>query len=207
MPSMAFAGRLTARHPLDPLTRESVTTPQTSLHAADRPVATPSTRCRCSASTPTSRPTPGAALPGTLASPRTGLTPAGCPELIARLRHNTSFPVTTPELLDAQSPQIESDPVAPAQKRRAPAQKRRAPAQKRRAPAQKRGAPAQKRRVERPVGRLFSARGVGNFGPGAIRSDLRPRRSDDAPVRRRPGQTTPRQTGRGRPARETTPRP
>jgi hypothetical protein len=103
---MAFAGRLTARHPLDPLTRESVTTPQTSLHAADRPVATPSTRCRCSASTPTSRPTPGAALPGTLASPRTGLTPAGCPELIARLRHNTSFPVTTPELLDAQSPRM-----------------------------------------------------------------------------------------------------
>src|SRR5919204_693007 len=39
-----------------------------------------------SASTPGSRPTPGVLLPGTLASPRTGLTPAGCRELIARLR-------------------------------------------------------------------------------------------------------------------------
>lgn len=39
------------------------------------------------ASTPTSRPTPGASLPGTLASPRTGLTPAGCHELLVRLRH------------------------------------------------------------------------------------------------------------------------
>jgi hypothetical protein len=29
----------------------------------------------------------GNQLPGTLASPRTGLTPAGCPELIARLHH------------------------------------------------------------------------------------------------------------------------
>jgi hypothetical protein len=33
------------------------------------------------ASTPTSRPTPGASLPGTLASPRTGLSPAGSREL------------------------------------------------------------------------------------------------------------------------------
>src|SRR5918995_6326888 len=38
------------------------------------------------ASTPGSRPTPGAALPGTLASPRAGLPPAGCRELVARLR-------------------------------------------------------------------------------------------------------------------------
>jgi hypothetical protein len=29
----------------------------------------------------------GNQLPGTLASPRTGLTPAGCPEIIARLHH------------------------------------------------------------------------------------------------------------------------
>ncbi|HEX9312693.1 MAG TPA: WS/DGAT domain-containing protein [Actinomycetota bacterium] len=35
---------------------------------------------------PGSRPAPGAVLPGTLASPRTGLTPAGCRELVARLR-------------------------------------------------------------------------------------------------------------------------
>jgi len=34
---------------------------------------------RRSTSTPASRPTPGAPLPRTLASPRTGLTPAGCP--------------------------------------------------------------------------------------------------------------------------------
>src|SRR6266536_3651931 len=42
--------------------------------------------CR-SASTAGSHPTPGAVLPGTLASPRTGLAPAGCRELVARLRH------------------------------------------------------------------------------------------------------------------------
>jgi hypothetical protein len=68
----------------------SLTTPQASLHVADRPVATPSTGCSCSASTPDSHPMPGAALPRTLASPRTGLTPAGCPELVTRLRHDTS---------------------------------------------------------------------------------------------------------------------
>jgi len=43
---------------------------------------------RRSTSTPASRPTPGAPLPRTLASPRTGLTPAGCPELDARLHPN-----------------------------------------------------------------------------------------------------------------------
>jgi quercetin dioxygenase-like cupin family protein len=42
-----------------------------------------------SASTPGSHPTPGVLLPGTLASPRTGLTPAGCRELVARLRRGT----------------------------------------------------------------------------------------------------------------------
>src|SRR5213592_2404198 len=47
----------------------------------------PSQGRRCSASTTGSRPPPGAVLPGTLASPRTGLTPAGCRELVARLRH------------------------------------------------------------------------------------------------------------------------
>jgi len=53
------------------------------------------------ASTPTSRSTPGAPLPGTLASPRTGLAPAGCRELVARLRHGlVSFSIA-PELLDA----------------------------------------------------------------------------------------------------------
>ena len=53
------------------------------------------------ASTPTSRPTPGASLPGTLASPRTGLAPAGCRELVARLRHEVVSFLTAPELLDA----------------------------------------------------------------------------------------------------------
>src|ERR687892_757374 len=48
----------------------------------------PSQGLRRSASTAGSRPTPGAVLPGTLASPRTGLTPAGCRELVAQLRHH-----------------------------------------------------------------------------------------------------------------------
>src|ERR1700759_4217977 len=38
------------------------------------------------ASHPASRRRTGASLPGTLASPGTGLTPAGCPELVDRLR-------------------------------------------------------------------------------------------------------------------------
>jgi len=42
--------------------------------------------CTHPASTPGSRPMPGVLLPGTLASPRAGLTPAGCRELVARLR-------------------------------------------------------------------------------------------------------------------------
>src|SRR6266498_2952503 len=46
-----------------------------------------------SASTPGSRPTPGVLLPGTLASPRTGLAPAGCRELVARLRRGALLSV------------------------------------------------------------------------------------------------------------------
>jgi hypothetical protein len=80
VPSMAFATGMQARLPLGPLARGFLTTPQASLHAADWPVAPRP------ASTPGSRPTPGAALPGTLASPRAGLPPAGCRELVARLR-------------------------------------------------------------------------------------------------------------------------
>jgi hypothetical protein len=71
------------------------------------PKREPSRRCRLRytlrteqllhpASTPASRPDPGASLPGTLASPRTGLTPAGCRELDARLRHDHSFHITRP---------------------------------------------------------------------------------------------------------------
>src|SRR5215211_7752184 len=64
-----------------------LTTPQASLDAADWSVAPRP------ASTPGSRPTPGAALPGTLASPRTGLPPAGCRELVARLRRGALLSV------------------------------------------------------------------------------------------------------------------
>src|SRR5215211_4668160 len=46
-----------------------------------------------SASTSGSRPTPGVLLPGTLASPRAGLTPAGCRELVARLRRGALLSV------------------------------------------------------------------------------------------------------------------
>jgi len=53
------------------------------------------------ASTQTSRSKPGASLPGTLASPRTGLTPAGSHELFARLRHGVVSFLTASELLDA----------------------------------------------------------------------------------------------------------
>ena len=54
------------------------------------------------ASHPASRRRTEASLPGTLASPRTGLTPAGCPELADQLRHDLrSFPVMAPDLLGA----------------------------------------------------------------------------------------------------------
>src|SRR5215216_7005427 len=97
MPSMAFATGMQARLPLGPLTRGFLTTPQASLDAADWPVAPRP------ASTPGSRPTPGAALPGTLASPRTGHPPAGCRELGARLHLAPPFVASAPELLDAHS--------------------------------------------------------------------------------------------------------
>ena len=52
---------------------------------------------------PASRPRTGALLPGTLASPRTGLTPAGCPQLVGWLRHHNMnlLVVMAPNLLDA----------------------------------------------------------------------------------------------------------
>ncbi len=55
------------------------------------------------ASNPASRPRTGASLAGTLASPRTGLAPAGCPQLIAWLRHHNMnlLVVMAPKLLDA----------------------------------------------------------------------------------------------------------
>lgn len=57
-------------------------------------------------STPASQPDPGASLPGTLASPRTGLSPAGCRELVARLRHDCSFAFMASELLDARGSRL-----------------------------------------------------------------------------------------------------
>jgi hypothetical protein len=53
------------------------------------------------ASHPASRPCTGALLPGTLASPRTGLAPAGCPQLVDRLRRVNLLVALAPELLDA----------------------------------------------------------------------------------------------------------
>jgi hypothetical protein len=101
VPSMAFATGMQARLPLGPLARGFLTTPQASLHAADWPVAPRP------ASTPGSRPTPGAALPGTLASPRAGLPPAGCRELVARLHRRFLLSVSSaPKLLDAHSCRI-----------------------------------------------------------------------------------------------------
>jgi hypothetical protein len=49
------------------------------------------------ASHPASRPRTGASLPGTQASPRAGPTPAGRPELVARLRHVRSPFLMAPE--------------------------------------------------------------------------------------------------------------
>src|SRR5215217_5328196 len=75
----------------------------------------PSTGRSSPASTPGSRPTPGAALPGTLASPRTGLPPAGCRELVARLRPGALLSVASaPELLDAHSAGIGRTPCGTA---------------------------------------------------------------------------------------------
>src|SRR4029450_9843490 len=84
---MAFATGMQARLPLDPLARGFLTTPQASLDAADWPVAPRP------ASTPGSRPTPGAALPGAPAAPRAVPPPAGCRELVARLRRGALLSV------------------------------------------------------------------------------------------------------------------
>ena len=83
--SMAFTKSTQARHLLFPASRRE-----------------PSRRCRLRfmlrtghslhpASTTASQPHPEASLPGTLASPQTGLTPAGHQELLAQLRHDNSF--------------------------------------------------------------------------------------------------------------------
>ena len=70
-----------------------MTTLQVSLHATDRPFARPprlgTSSFRFGAGI---SPHTGNQLPGTLASPQTGLTPAGCPELAARLHQTPPFP-------------------------------------------------------------------------------------------------------------------
>src|SRR6266571_5867898 len=102
VPSVAFAHPTRTRLLLGPARAGVfVTTLQASRDVADWPVARPHQGRRCSASTAGSRPPPGAALPGTLASPRTGLTPAGCHELVARIRRLPPFSLA-PELLDAR---------------------------------------------------------------------------------------------------------
>jgi hypothetical protein len=60
---------------------------------------------------PASRPRTGASLPGTLASPRTGLSPAGCPQLGDWLRHHNInlLVVMAPNLLDALPVRREKD--------------------------------------------------------------------------------------------------
>ena len=49
---------------------------------------------------------PGGFAPGTLASPRTGLPPAGYRELVARLRHDRSFLLMASGLLDARGSRL-----------------------------------------------------------------------------------------------------
>src|SRR5918998_5185305 len=77
---------------LFPLARAYVTTLQLSLNVTDRSVARPQKGLCHSASATRISPTAGSQLPGTLASPQTGLTPAGCPELAARLHQTHPFP-------------------------------------------------------------------------------------------------------------------
>jgi hypothetical protein len=86
-PSMAFAVDEPARHPLFPPSRRVALRRSLGLHSRCRPRG----RIR-PAPHPASRPRAGASLPGTQASPRTGLTPAGRPELVARYVTSDSFP-------------------------------------------------------------------------------------------------------------------
>src|SRR6266545_481680 len=66
------------------------------------------------ASHPASRPRTGAFLPGTLASPRAGLPPAGCRELVARLRGPPPTFSLAPELLDARRVHLFRSVASPA---------------------------------------------------------------------------------------------
>src|SRR5206468_9960904 len=78
--SVAFAVRETARHPLSPRPQAgSLTT------LAQASLTLQTARSLPPRSAPGLSTTHGASLPGTQASPRTGLTPAGRPELVAPL--------------------------------------------------------------------------------------------------------------------------
>jgi len=85
---MAFAHTTRARLSLVPPKRVQIHDAAGFASCCGPAGCAPPTGDRRSTSTPASRPTPGAPLPRTLASPRTGLTPAGCPELDARLHPN-----------------------------------------------------------------------------------------------------------------------
>jgi hypothetical protein len=86
--SMAFAVAERARHPLS----------HPSVGAILSTLAQDSHMLRTGqllhpASTQGSLPTPGTSLPGTRASPWTGLSPAGCHQLVDRLRHGEPPPL------------------------------------------------------------------------------------------------------------------
>ena len=95
---MAFALPSKARHSLVPLAGATVTT-LVRLHIMLRTGQSlaPSKGLRYSASTTRSLPPPGAVLPPTLASRWTGLTPAGCHELVARSNHHNLLILMAPE--------------------------------------------------------------------------------------------------------------
>jgi len=89
---MAFASYVQARHPLGLAPRGFYLRRcklRVMLRTGKLPV--PSQRRSSCASTPRFRSTPAVLLPGTLASPQAGLPPAGCRELVARLRRCSSF--------------------------------------------------------------------------------------------------------------------
>ena len=96
---MAFAKSTQARHPLAPPRREVFTTLQTSLHAADRPVARP-------------RFDPGLSTgPGGFTTGDLGVSPdrtftGWLTRACARLRHDHSFVLITSELLDARGSRL-----------------------------------------------------------------------------------------------------
>jgi hypothetical protein len=100
---MAFAREKQARLPLAPPNRAGVPNDAAGFTSCCGPVSCspPDRGFVAPLRPPGSHPASGAALPRTLASPRTGLTPAGCRELVARLRHDAILSVMAPELLDA----------------------------------------------------------------------------------------------------------